>query len=195
MTIECAYGVLFGLHWLGRPEYGPNEGTFDFIGESHVRLTSILTRGWRVTPKLQHMTGRLSAQFDYGQERGQLLMALRSGAYTWIRGSALSVQAIHMSSPGSISFTGLGEPIRQLRLLIKDLWYRNRQEKEKGLLAIELMRRQLDQLEFPGSVREAGSIDGATMLMTHAVGDLVEMEDRGLVVDIPAHVDPPEEGT
>jgi len=51
-------------------------------------------------------------------------------------GSELSVHRIEIASPGGFSFAGLGEPIAQLRELIKDLWYRNRQESERGELEI-----------------------------------------------------------
>lgn len=48
----------------------------------------------------------------------------------------LVIQKIEMASPGSFSLRGLGEPLRELRELIKDFWYRNRQEREHGELEI-----------------------------------------------------------
>ena len=48
----------------------------------------------------------------------------------------LRIQRIEMASPGGFSLKGMGEPIQQLRELIKDLCYRNRQEKEQGDLQI-----------------------------------------------------------
>ncbi len=48
----------------------------------------------------------------------------------------LMIQKIVMESPGGFSLRGIGEPLRQLRELIKDLWYRNRQERERGDLDI-----------------------------------------------------------
>jgi hypothetical protein len=48
----------------------------------------------------------------------------------------LVVQKIEMASPGGFSLRGLGEPLRELRELIKDLWYRNRQERQRGELEI-----------------------------------------------------------
>jgi len=48
----------------------------------------------------------------------------------------LFVRRIEMASPGGFSFQGLGQPIEQLRELIKDLWYRNRQERQRGDLGI-----------------------------------------------------------
>ena len=53
----------------------------------------------------------------------------------------LSIVRIEMGSPGGFSLKGLGEPIRQLRELIKDLCYRNRQKEQMGEL--ELLREKL----------------------------------------------------
>jgi hypothetical protein len=46
------------------------------------------------------------------------------------------LHAAKFASPGGFSFTGLGEIVKEFRELIKDLWYRNRQEKELGRLEI-----------------------------------------------------------
>lgn len=43
------------------------------------------------------------------------------------------------------SFRGIGEPIRQLRELLKDLWYRNKHEKEQG--EIELLRHRIELVQ------------------------------------------------
>lgn len=48
----------------------------------------------------------------------------------------LSVKRIEMASPGGFSLRGMGEPIKEIRELIKDLCYRNRQEKDRGDLEI-----------------------------------------------------------
>jgi len=48
----------------------------------------------------------------------------------------LMIDRIEMASPGGFSLRGIGEPIHELRELIKDLCYRNRQERERGELEI-----------------------------------------------------------
>lgn len=53
----------------------------------------------------------------------------------------LVIENIQMASPGSFSLRGLGEPLREIREFIKDLWYRNRQECERGEL--ELLKDKL----------------------------------------------------
>ena len=55
----------------------------------------------------------------------------------------LIVDKIEMASPGGFNLRGLGEPLRELRELIKDVWYRNRQERQRGELEIIQQRMNL----------------------------------------------------
>jgi hypothetical protein len=52
----------------------------------------------------------------------------------------LQIHSININSPGLIDFTGIADIIREIRELIKDLWYRNKQEKTVGELNIEKLR-------------------------------------------------------
>lgn len=54
----------------------------------------------------------------------------------------LRIDKIEIASPGGFSLKGLGEAIHQIRELIKDLWYRNNQERKRGEL--EILKRKLD---------------------------------------------------
>jgi len=54
----------------------------------------------------------------------------------------LKIKKIAIASPGGFSLEGLGEPLREVRELIKDLCYRNRQEREKGDL--EILKQKLE---------------------------------------------------
>lgn len=54
----------------------------------------------------------------------------------------LRIKKIAISSPGGFSLAGLGEPLREVREFIKDLCYRNRQERQKGDL--EILKQKLD---------------------------------------------------
>jgi hypothetical protein len=49
----------------------------------------------------------------------------------------MTIASVSMNSPGWFSLEGLGEPVRELRRLIKDLWYANRQASKQGKLEIE----------------------------------------------------------
>ena len=57
----------------------------------------------------------------------------------------LFIRKIMMESPGVITFEGSGEIIKQIRELIKDLWYRNRLEKQEK--EIELKIKKMDYAE------------------------------------------------
>jgi hypothetical protein len=54
----------------------------------------------------------------------------------------LRIKRIEIASPGGFTLAGLGEPIREVREFIKDIWYRNRQEREKGDL--EILKQKLE---------------------------------------------------
>jgi len=54
----------------------------------------------------------------------------------------LRIKKIAIASPGGFSLEGLGEPLRELREFIKDLCYRNRQERHKGDL--EILKQKLE---------------------------------------------------
>jgi hypothetical protein len=54
----------------------------------------------------------------------------------------LQVYRIRISSPGGFSFQGIGKILKEIREMVKDLWYRNNQEKTKGEL--EIIKRYLD---------------------------------------------------
>jgi hypothetical protein len=56
--------------------------------------------------------------------------------------SVLQIQKIEIASPGGFTLAGLGEPLREIRELIKDLCYRNRQEREKGDL--DILKRKIE---------------------------------------------------
>jgi hypothetical protein len=51
-------------------------------------------------------------------------------------GELLHIRRIEMASPGGVSFQGLGEVVRELRELLKDVWFRNKQERVRGELDI-----------------------------------------------------------
>ena len=67
---------------------------------------------------------------------------LRTPSEYLFPGVELKIRRIAIASPGGFSLQGLGEPIRELREFIKDMAYRNRQEREKGDL--EILKQKLD---------------------------------------------------
>jgi hypothetical protein len=95
------------------------------------------------------------------------------------------IRQVEMGSPGAISLAGLGEPIQQLREFIKDLWYRNRQEKQAGQL--EILRQYL------AIEREFGPLpptvtDRLAPKALRGVQTLATLEDEGKLIEIPASI-------
>ena len=60
----------------------------------------------------------------------------------------LKIDKIIMESPANISLDGVGEIIKQLREIAKDITYRNRIEKE--MLLTELLNKQVDLMKNAG---------------------------------------------
>ncbi len=105
--------------------------------------------------------------------------------------SHLAVGKVRMGSEGfftlQVLVDGLGEPIRQMREFIKDLWYRNEQEKALGQLEIarqhlDLRRDYADMLSGP-----AGKIPVAALAEANV---LKQLESEGKLVDVADNLDP-----
>ena len=104
----------------------------------------------------------------------------------------LRVQRIRVSSPGGFSFEGLGDIVKECREFVKDVWFRNRQERVTGEL--EIIERYLrirdqhpefDLPQVPGRRPDRQVIDAVA---TH-VSNLRRLEERGKVESIPENLD------
>lgn len=99
------------------------------------------------------------------------------------------INSIKIGSPGIISLEGLGEPIRELRELIKDLVWRNKHERE--MAQIEKEKARLDILEQRiRMLKEVGYTPQAVALLldeahgkTLAIGTAVRT--LGLTLQLP----------
>jgi hypothetical protein len=104
----------------------------------------------------------------------------------------LRIYKIRISSPGGFSFAGLGEIIREFRELIKDIWYRNKQEKTKGQLEIIdkylCMRREHSDTNLPPltSLPSGGKL---AEVIDVNVETLKRLESDGKLRSIPEHLD------
>jgi hypothetical protein len=110
----------------------------------------------------------------------------------------LTIGKVRIGSPGWISFQGLGEPIQQLREFIKDILYRNRQERERGDMALE-QERELHRLEIARQhlqlQREYGDVlaGPANRIPVAALkqSDVIErLALEGKLIDVPDNLDP-----
>jgi len=76
----------------------------------------------------------------------------------------LTIHAVAISSPGFISFEGIGEPIRELRELLKDLSGRNNLERQTAardlkIRDLEILERSFAIAERFGSQREREKVE------------------------------------
>lgn len=94
----------------------------------------------------------------------------------------LKINKIAIASPGHIDFKGIAEVIREVRELIKDLSFRNKQERING--EIDIMERTVKMLEgFNVPRQEAAKI--AMNLINN--GKLIgAFYDKGHIIDISA---------
>jgi hypothetical protein len=104
----------------------------------------------------------------------------------------LKIDRIHIASPGGFSFSGLGEIVQQFRELIKDIWYRNKQEKTKGELEIVEQYLRIGH-EYPNSNLPPVSAILVDRKMSKKVQSNIEnmrrLEREGKLLPPPEYVD------
>lgn len=189
---ETMYGVFLSVAFLGRAVTGPDDPRRAMIDYYDIPLRAFLSEGWPAEQAAAFLRAKYywpdlrspRLDFDSGESQLQFLALLERTAYRWMEGSALRVRSISIHSPGLVSFAGLGEPLRQLRELIKDVWFRNRQERELGELQLEAARRALSQIPYAEQVRDPAMADRAVMLLSRGIGRLRGLEDAGKLRDI-----------
>ncbi|MBI5186545.1 MAG: hypothetical protein HZA01_12585 [Nitrospinae bacterium] len=102
----------------------------------------------------------------------------------------LRVRRIHIASPGDFSFSGIGEIIREIRELIKDIWFRNKQDKIKGELDIIdkylTMRRKNSNLNIP-SPRSADK--KLVKVVQEKIHSLRTLENEGKLLSVPENIE------
>jgi len=107
----------------------------------------------------------------------------------------LQVRRINVASPGEFSFSGSGEIVREIRELIKDIWYRNKQERVRGELEIIekylSIRRENSDLQLPPLT---GKVDMRLVkVVQEKVHALRRLEDGGKLRCIAEHMETEEE--
>lgn len=113
----------------------------------------------------------------------------------------LRVRSIQMSSPGLVSFEGLGEVVREVREFVKDIWYRNSLERKERQLRLVLTMQHLDAARTSAlrSAKEETPTDSSKMRfmgtrdLASKVNDSIEfvreLEIDGKIIDPPDHLD------
>jgi hypothetical protein len=135
-------------------------------------------------PGQQPWGGYYQPQFLTGSE---ILRSLRTYAEESDR---CRLHAARFASPGGFSFTGIGEIVREFRELIKDVWYRNRQEKELGRLEIiekclRLRRDYQNDFVAPPTAPEPTLVE----TIDSAVSRIERMERDGKLLPVAENMD------
>jgi hypothetical protein len=206
-TVELMYGVFLSLSSLPRLRERTDDPRAALASGDDVRLLSLLTQGWAPALRFSDwpydsdsmallypgaFRDTRSSSIHYEEEKGEFLRLLGSSVYRALPESRLQLHRIAISSPGIISFAGLGEPLKQLRELIKDIWYRNRQERRIGEIEVEIAQERLNAIRNIPGMRDPGSIDravfflgnGAQLLnILHQGKKLESIEDANEIAD------------
>lgn len=175
--IELCYGVLFGLDFLdaiGDDLDDPRRSAIDYADTA---LLTQLTDGWHSTLAARAaIYSERYGSFNLYEEERKFLETLRLSAYRWYPLGRPRIARIQMSSPGIFSFKGLGEPLRQLREFIKDLSYRNAQERQLGELEIEAARLFLKQAKKASRIRNPEIVDRSVLFLAEGGRRLLQLE-------------------
>jgi len=104
----------------------------------------------------------------------------------------LRIHKIQISSPGFFSFDGLGDIVREIREMIKDIAWRNRQEKTIGQLEIiskylKMGKKYPDvHIPVPRYLKNEKYLVDA---VNGNINNLKRLEDKGLLLPIAENID------
>lgn len=104
----------------------------------------------------------------------------------------LKIYRIRIGSPGYFSFEGLGEVIKEFRELVKDIWYRNKQEKTLGQLEIIdkylTMRRKHNESNYP-PLPQISSEKELVKVLNEQVNNIKELVSKEKLIDVAENID------
>lgn len=109
-----------------------------------------------------------------------------------VESDMLQVDRIRMSSPSGFSFKGLDGVAKEFREFVKDIWYRNKQEKAQGRLRlIEQylnMRRKFPDADLP-PLPTAPTERKLIKTVNEHIEKLDGLEQQGKLLDVAEHID------
>lgn len=104
----------------------------------------------------------------------------------------LRIHRVRISSPGGFSFTGIGEIIKELRELIKDIWYRNKQEKALGELQIIFNYLEINRKCSQSKIMMSSQLKEKSYLakiIQRKLLELKSLEEEGKIDSVPENLD------
>jgi hypothetical protein len=193
-SVETVYGVFLALDFLGGAASDPTDPRRALIDYYDLQLRSFLTKGWRFQQggppeAFSRFVRDRALRTDFDREATRFLELLREAPYRWMPEAELRVRTIVMRSPGYISFEGAGDFIKQIRHLIKDISFRNRQEKQAGDIKLAAALRALEALPISSPVRGAEMADNATLLLEAGMDELFQLEEEGKLEQLDLFMD------
>jgi len=103
----------------------------------------------------------------------------------------IRIYRIKMASPGGFSFQGIGEILKEIREFIKDIWYRNKQDRICGQL--EIIDKYLaikDKYENSNSnLPPASNENEIRKILNNNVNNLKQLEKENKLIDIGKNID------
>lgn len=103
----------------------------------------------------------------------------------------IKIYRIKMASPGGFSFEGIGEIIKEFREFIKDIWFRNKQERMCGQLEVIdkylAIRKKYKNSDF--NLPPAYSEDEIRKVLNNGVNNLKRLEKENKLEEIGENVD------
>ena len=104
----------------------------------------------------------------------------------------LKIYRIKIGSPGGFSFSGIGEILKEMREFIKDIWYRNKQEKILGQLKIIdeylSMRRKYTNSNY-SLLPLVPSEKELVKVLNEQVNKIKELEAKGKLENVAKNID------
>jgi len=104
----------------------------------------------------------------------------------------LRIYRIKMASPGVISLSGFGDVIKEVREFIKDVWYRNKQEKTKGQLELieqYLKMRSIWSAETQSQLESTYVAKELSHFLSEGITKIQSLEEGGLLDDVGKNLD------
>ena len=104
----------------------------------------------------------------------------------------LCIRKIVMESPGVVTLEGIGEIIKQIRELIKDLWYINRLEKQEKEIELKIKK-----IEYAERLEKILRYYGQPIkpenelieIITNSVSKLEQLEKDGKLENVPENIE------
>lgn len=186
-AVEQMYGVFLVGFWLAELRQSLETESVNQQVFRESLFGKFLSEGWSHATWPHRAPGKPLYDFwifpeEKAREENQFAHLLETSVFRGYENPyRLMIRSVRMASPGSISFEGLGGVIEQVRELVKDISYRNNQEKRLGELRIVAIQRALERAPGATIIHNPALIDRSTRLLDSAAEVVQDLEQKGLL--------------